>query len=488
LLFDFDVRLLQRLALKHVQIANQHKEETPVMLIRSRREFLKDTLRSVTALGAAGSMAKFGEMNALAAGSSNYQALVCIFLLGGNDGHNTVIPITTAQQNYSLYQQNRGGLAIAQNTLLPIANGGDTYGLHPSLVEMQGLYNQGNAAVLANVGMMVQPMTRSAYLNNHNSALVPSALFSHSDQSAQWQTGIPAGNGSSGWGGRITDLVQPQNSAAIFPAVTATTGCELFCTGATTSPAAVPPPYNGSPLPTGMATLASLGPNTASGLQQLLQFSNGVQLVQSANTIMTNGNNYANTLTKMLAAATPLKTAFPANNPLAAQLHTVANVLSVRGPLGLNRQIFFCALDGFDTHSAQVETQTPLLQQLSQAVLAFYQATQEMGIDSAVTTFTASEFGRTLTPSGSDGSDHAWGNHHFIIGSNVAGGKFYGNFPLLAPGGPNDAGTRGVLLPTTAVDQYGATLAQWFGVAASSLPTAFPNIANFGSNNLGFLA
>jgi uncharacterized protein (DUF1501 family) len=202
---------------------------------------------------------------------------------------------------------------------------------------------------------------------------------------------------------------------------------------------------------------------------------------------LTNGNNYANTLTGLLASAPPLTTVFPANNPLAAQLQTVANVMSVRNQLGLNRQIFFCLLDGFDTHSAQVETQTPLLQQLSQAVLAFYQATQELGIDGSVTTFTASEFGRTLTPSGVDGSDHAWGNHHFIIGSSVAGGRFYGSFPLLAPSGPNDAGTRGVLLPTTAVDQYGATLAQWFGVAPGSLPTVFPNIANFSSSNLGFL-
>ena len=457
------------------------------MFTRSRREFLKDTLRSVTALGAVGSLAKFGEMNALAAGSSNYQALVCIFLLGGNDGHNTVVPITTAQQNYSLYAQGRGGLAIPQGSLLPIANGSDTYGLHPSLVEIQQLYTQGHAAVLANVGMLVQPMTRAAYLSNNNSALIPSALFSHSDQSAQWQTGIPAGTGSSGWGGRITDLVQSQNSAAIFPPVTATSGCELFCTGVNTSPASVPPPYNGSPSPTGMATLSGLSSATTAGMQQLLQFTNGVQLVQSVNTVMTNGNNYANTLTGLLSSATPLKTVFPANNPLAAQLNTVANVMAVRTQLGLNRQVFFCLLDGFDTHSAQVETQTPLLQQLSQAVLAFYQATQELGIDGSVTTFTASEFGRTLTPSGVDGSDHAWGNHHFIIGTGVKGGQFYGNFPLLAPGGINDAGTRGVLLPTTAVDQYGATLAQWFGVAPTSLPTVFPNVANFGSSNLGFL-
>jgi uncharacterized protein (DUF1501 family) len=448
------------------------------MYIRSRREFLKDTIGSVTALAGVGGMAKFGEMNALAAGS-NYQALVCVFLLGGNDGHNTVVPITTAQQNYSLYQQARGGLAIAQGSLLPIANGSDTYGLHPSLMEIQGLYNQGKAAVLANVGMLVQPITRAMYLTN-NGSLVPSALFSHSDQSSQWQTGIPSGNGSSGWGGRITDLMQTQNSSAIFPAVTATTGCQLFCTGVDTFPATVPP--------TGMSTLNVNLTSTGTGaaMQQLLSFDNGVQLVQAANGIMTRGNTYANTLTGLLGGVT-LQTQFPAGNSLAAQLQTVAKVMAVRNQLGLTRQIFFCMLDGFDTHASQVETQTPLLQQLSQAVLAFYQATVELGVDSSVTTFTASEFGRTLTPSGVDGSDHAWGNHHFIIGSGVKGGQFYGNFPLLAPGGADDANTRGVLIPTTAVDQYGSTLAQWFGVAPANLSQVFPNIANFGSSKLGFL-
>jgi len=456
------------------------------MYIRTRREFFKDTLRSVGALGAIGGLSKFGEMNALAAGSG-YQALVCIFLAGGNDGHNTVIPITTSQQNYSLYQQGRGSLALAQSSLLPIMNGSDTYGLHPSLVEIQGLYNQGKAAVLANVGMLVQPITRAAYLSN-NPALVPSALFSHSDQSNQWQTSIPNGIASTGWGGRITDLLQPQNAGAIFPPISTMSSCGLFCTGQQTFPATVPPPPSGSTAASGIATLSGIqnAPARSAGMQQLMTFDNGLQLVQAGNGIMTRGNNYANTLTALLANVS-LKTQFPAGNPLAAQLRTVANVMSVRSQLGLTRQIFFCQLGSFDTHSAQLETQQPLLQQLSQAVLAFYQATQELAIDQNVTTFTASEFGRTLTPSGADGTDHAWGSHHFIIGSGVGGGKFYGNFPLLATGSSDDANTRGTLIPTTAVDQYGATLAQWFGVAAGSLPQVFPNIGNFPTNKLGFL-
>ena len=454
------------------------------MTIRSRRGFLRDTVRSITAVGAAGALGKFAEMNALAAGS-NYQALVCVFLLGGNDGHNTVIPVTTAQQNYSQYAQYRGGLTIPQSSLLPIANGADGYGLHPSLPQIQSLYNLGKVAVLANVGMLVTPLSKSQYLTN-NSAIIPSALFSHSDQSSQWQTAIPSGTGNTGWGGRINDLMQTQNGAAIFPAISSIASCGLFCTGAQTFPASVPPPSDGSSAATAMATLAGLAGSRGTGMQQLWTFDNGVQLVQAANGVMTRGNNYANTLTNLLTTNT-LTTPFPSGNPLAMQLRTVANVMSVRGQLGINRQIFFCLLDGFDTHSAQMETQGPLLQQLSQALAAFYQATVELGIDQNVTTFTASEFGRSLTPSGADGSDHAWGNHHFIMGSGVQGGKFYGNFPLLAPGASDDATGRGVLIPTTAVDQYGATLAQWFGVASGNLSTVFPNIGNFGTTNLGFL-
>src|SRR5277367_6442040 len=210
------------------------------MLIRSRRDFIRDTLKSVTALGAMGALSKFGEMNALAAGSG-YQALVCIFLNGGNDGHNTVIPLTTAQQNYSLYATNRGPLALAQGSLLPVAAGNDTYGLHPSLVEIQSLYNAKKAAILANVGMLVAPTNRTSYLAANGGAAVPAALFSHSDQASQWQTSVPNGLGGTGWGGRMADSLQTVNSGAQFPPVTSIQGCGLFCTGNSTLPATVPP-------------------------------------------------------------------------------------------------------------------------------------------------------------------------------------------------------------------------------------------------------
>lgn len=438
-------------------------------------------------------MSRFGLMNAFAqTGGSAYQALVCIFLDGGNDGHNTVVPVTTEQQNYSVYAQARGGLTIPQSSLLAIPNGGDTYGLHPSLPEIQALYLQKNAAILANVGMLVAPFASKAAYQAAPAASLPQQLFSHSDQTGQWQTAIPTGLGSSGWGGRIADVLltqsPAQNAGAKFPAVSSISGCGQFCTGQNTLPATVPPPYAAGQA-TSIAALGGLTPgsNTAAGMQQLLTFDNGLLLVQAGNNTVTAGSNYANTLIGLLPS-NRIKTSFPANNPLASQLLAVANVMSVQSQLGLTRQIFFCSLGSFDTHSQQVETQTPLLQQLSQAVSAFYTCiSQELGIANNVVTFTASEFGRTLSPSGSDGSDHAWGNHHFIIGGGVAGGKIYGSFPSLALGGPNDANTRGTLIPTSGVDQYGATMAQWFGVSQTNLPAVFPNIGNYSTSNLGFL-
>jgi uncharacterized protein (DUF1501 family) len=457
------------------------------MLIRTRRSFLRETLKSATALGAMGALAKFGEVNALATGASNYQALVCIYLGGGNDANNTVVPLTTAQQNYSLYSTNRGPLALAQNSLLPIQVGSDVYGLHPSMPEIQKLFNNTKkCAILANVGMLVQPTNRTSYLAANGNNSVPAFLFSHSDQSTQWQTVLPVGVPSTGWGGRVADsMAASANAGAAFPPVTSIAGCGLFCNGAQTLPITVPP--------TGPVQLnGSLVSSQTQAVQQLLTFDNGLKLVQQGNGIVTRGSNFANTLAAQLGSVT-INTPFPngpdGDNPLSDQLLMVAKLIALRGTLGLSRQIFFVTLGGFDTHGQQLETQVVLLQQLSQAVNAFYSATIELGVDSQVTTFTTSEFSRTVSPNGNDGTDHAWGSHHFIIGSGVQGGKMYGQFPSLAFGSPNDTNERGTLIPTTAVDQYAATLATWFGVPSTSLGSIFPNSANFQAQglNLGFL-
>ena len=238
------------------------------MLIKTRRDFMKAALTSVGALGA---LAKFGEMNALAGAGSPYQALVCIFLAGGNDGHNMVIPIATAQQNYGDYARARQTLAIQQAALQTINNGADTYGLHPLMPEMATLYQAGNAAIVANVGMLVQPTTKQIF-QAQNLAQLPAQLFSHSDQTNQWQAAIPSGNTSTGWGGRVEDsLLTQYNSAAKFTPVTSTSGCGLFCTGQQTFAATVP--VGGASLLQGATTASRLA-----AVQQLMTFDNGLKL------------------------------------------------------------------------------------------------------------------------------------------------------------------------------------------------------------------
>jgi uncharacterized protein (DUF1501 family) len=318
-------------------------------------------------------------------------------------------------------------------------------------------------------------------------------LFSHSDQANQWQAAIPSGTVSTGWGGRVEDTLFGQyNSAENFTSITATSGCSLFCTGAQTFAETVP--VGGASLLQGAVTPARLA-----AVQQLMQFDNGLKLVNAANSNFNRGVGFSTTLTNALQGVV-LNTVFP-KTQIGQQLQTVAEIMKIRAALGIGRQVFFCQLGGFDTHGAQSDIanndltvgQDPLLQQLSQAVGAFYTATQEVGTDASTITFTASEFGRTLQPNGSVGTDHAWGSHHFVIGTGAAkggsllGGKFWGTFPSLVLGGPDDANTRGTIVPTMSVDQYAATMAQWFGVSAANLPSIFPNVVNFPTSNIGFL-
>jgi uncharacterized protein (DUF1501 family) len=454
--------------------------------MKTRRDFLRIGVKTLTAVGAVGAIGKFSTINAWAA-PGPYQALMCVYLSGGNDSHNMVVPITTAQQNYATYAASRLGLAIAQGSLLPIsAKSGDSYGLHPNMPEIQALYTAGHAAIVANVGMLVIPLANKSAYNQYpaGSPNLPVNLFSHSDQTSQWQTAQPNGLGSTGWGGRLADIVQSAyNSSGQYPPVVNDGGCGPFCTGAQTLPGVVPSQ--------GPAGLSGVGSNAArqQGMQQLLTFDNGLQLVQAANSIANRGISQGALLNNLLASAAPLQTVFPNGNPLADQMKMAARIIGVHSQLGLGRQIFFCSLSGFDTHSAQSPTQDPLLQQLSQAINAFYNATVELGVAGAVTTFTASEFGRTVMPNGNAGTDHAWGSHHLVIGGGVVGSDIYGSYPLLSLGNSNplDVTGRGSLIPTTSVDQYAATLAQWFGVAPVNLPSVLPNVNNFPVQNLGFL-
>ncbi len=220
-------------------------------------------------------------------------------------------------------------------------------------------------------------------------------------------------------------------------------------------------------------------------LTSLLTTDNGVSLVQAANNTMANSIADAAALEAALAKTSPLKTQFPATS-LGSQLQQVAQIIQVQSYLGMTRQIFFCSLGGFDTHAGELEAHNNLYPQLSQALAAFYDATQELGMAQNVTTFTESDFSRTFQPTTSDGSDHAWGSHHLVLGGAVKGGQIFGQFPTFELGGPNDADVRGRWIPTTSIDQYGASLCSWFGIPDSALTTVFPNFANFGSQKLAF--
>jgi len=464
----------------------------------TRREFLLQTSACVGyALGAAAFVAgvqRFALINAFAQGS-DYRALVCVFLAGGNDGNNMVIPTSTTEYNlYSAARTTASGLNIAQGSLLPITptSIGTGFGLHPSLADLHSLWGEQKLAVACNVGPLVQPLTRADYLGG---APRPYQLFSHSDQVAQWQTAISDRVGSTGWGGRTAERFAVHSSG--FPTITALSG-GIFSRGVATSPltiAAAPTTLNQVLVLSGFGTTADEVARRTS-MDVLRTIDTGNALVAGAHRT----TQQAVDIGKIFSTDVTLTTAFP-NTTLGNQLLQVAKVIkfnSTSPALGLNRQIFFCQLGGFDTHQNQVNTQGTLLTQLSQAMKAFHAATMELGVEQQVTAFTLSDFGRTLQPAGTGagvvGSDHAWGNHHFIVGGAVQGGDFYGVpgpngtvFPQLQLGGPSDTDTRGRWIPTVSVEQYAATLARWYGVSAADLPLVFPNIGRFSTTNLGFL-
>jgi len=342
------------------------------------------------------------------------------------------------------------------------------------------MFSTKELAVVANVGSLVQPLTRAQY--QAQQAPLPLNLFSHADQQLQWQTSVAQGNSATGWAGRAADYIETQKiNASTFPVFFSVAGNALLGTGASTQPVAVAP---GGTLQLAGFTSSAASQARWNALNSLLTLDSGVSLAQAANETLANSIQDAAALGQALGKGTPLKTQFPATS-LAQQLQQVAQIIQVAGYLGMSRQIFFCSLGGFDTHAGELEAHNTLYPQLSQAVAAFYAATEELGVAQNVTTFTESDFSRTFQPTTGDGSDHAWGSHHLVVGGAVAGGQIYGAFPTFELGGPNDTDTRGRWIPTTAIDQYGATLASWFGIPDTALPAVFPNFANFGSQKIG---
>lgn len=423
-------------------------------------------------------MERFSRRPALAA-AEDYRALVCVFLFGGNDSHNMVVPLASSE--YQSYQKARGVLALARNSLLELAGpDGAGYGLHPRLTDLQRLFSEKKAAIVVNVGMLVRPTSREEY--RQRAVPLPVNLFSHSDQQLQWQCGMPGGSATHGWGGRAADSVAARNADRAFAAVSLS-GNTLYLLGRDTSPALVNPGA-----PTGLTGFNNSPAQQArlEALQEILAIDQGYLLVQVANRTTAEGIRISAQLSSLLTAGPQLKTPFPATS-LGRQMEQIARLIRARDQLGVSRQIFFASLGGWDTHTGQLPTHDALMGQLGQALAALYKATEELGVAAQVTTFTASDFGRTLNPNSNAGSDHGWGSHHLVVGGAVKGGRLYGRFPTVALNGPDDASGRGVWIPTTSLDQYGATLAAWFGVPEEALAEVFPNLPNYNPANLGFM-
>ena len=500
----------------------------------SRRKFLQTSACGLTGAAMVSSLSKFNLVNAMVQEqpdvASDYKALVCIFLSGGSDCNNMIIPF----DDYASYSAARStsGLALLQSQIqntkiTPSNTSGVSYSFHPNLSPeannagvAPGLlkpWTDGKLAVLCNVGSLVQPITRAQYIAGIGH---PYQLFSHSDQVAQQQTSVAKTVGQTGWGGRIADKTNSLNGPIALPMNISLAGTSLFSTGVSSRQLAI------AAAPTSLANLLNLSWNgpvganpftNGSSFRTLLGFDQGTTLVKAS----TDTTSAALTADAALnAAGTPVLTATFPNTPLGNQLKQIANLIKIKSTLGLTngRQIFFCAVGGFDTHTNETGSdptnpggganqsggQGGLLTQISQAMRAFYDEMVAQGLSNNVTTFTLSDFGRTLQPSGSGagtvGSDHAWGSHSFIMGGSVLGGSFYGatrpdgtglpyGFPALQLAGPDDTNSnRGQWIPTTAIDQYAATLANWYGLAVSDRAAVFPNLAMFATPTLPFLS
>jgi uncharacterized protein (DUF1501 family) len=450
----------------------------------SRRNTLKALSAGALASGLSGFTLPFAHAQAA---PSDYKALVCIFLFGGNDGNNMIIPADAA--GYAGYSAIRGvdsGINIAQSELLTFkpSNTSSTYGFHPALSGIHPLFGQGKLAVIANAGPLLAATTKAQYVAGVNR---PDQLFSHSDQQAQWQSGISDQAARTGWGGRLADAVAAMNGGSTFPTLTSVAGSALYTTGNLQSPLAIP--SSGTFGLSGLTGTDAMTRARATALNALMQQGKDHLLVKAAAEQTEQAIALSAKVNPIITATTSSVASLfnTTGNSLSAQLLQVAKLIEARASIGLSRQIFFVSLGGFDTHNNQINTQQTLLTQVGNAMKSFFDATVSLGVANNVTSFTLSDFGRTFKPAAGGGSDHAWGNHHMVMGGAVKGGTMYGTFPEHRLGGPDDVSTEGRWLPTTSVDQYAATLASWFGVPAAQLATVAPNIGAFSSKNLGFV-
>lgn len=448
----------------------------------TRRDFLQCAL--ATAAGACSRPAALGllagaQAAAVEAAPKDYRALVCIFLAGGNDGFNVLVPTDDAR--YQIYKDARSNLALPKEQLLGLAASTPdlSYAVHDQADGLQSMYNNGRLAFVANMGTLLQPTTKRDYESGTN---LPPQLFSHNDQSDQMMSSQLDALQRIGWGGRIADLMSNLNGAKALPLGISVAGNNLFQVGNTAVP------YYLGPWGVDRFSITSGGeqhPRTRAFKKMLgLALTEGRLLERELAKSVQGTMNLSETLIDALENSSIGSGIWPGSY-LAQQLQMVAKMISVRETFGMSRQVFYVVHGGYDTHDSQMENHGNLIAELSEAIEAFHAALDELGVGNAVTSFTLSEFGRTLTSNG-DGTDHSWGNVQLVAGGSVAGGNVYGAFPNQTLDGPDDAG-YGRLIPTVSVEQYGATLAAWFGAGGDELQTLFPHLNRFPTADLGFM-
>ena len=429
-------------------------------------------------------------MNSSVQDESNYKAMVCLFFSGGMDSFNVLIPRGTPE--YAEYATTRSNLAIAQNELLdinPIVSDGKAYGIHPNMPEVKTLFEQGRLSFISNIGSLVTPTTKAGY--EDGSTPLPLGLYSHADLIKHWQTGIPSIRTSVGWGGKLADMMSDANSNVNIPMNLALSGSNVFQTG-NESVEFTLNIYSDS----GVSGIPyyhedwGINPMAKMAIDNMLEADYTDAFQKTYIDVAKSARDGSEELSQALAAVPGFSTTFDQTSDLSKAFQLVAKVIAARESLGMTRQIFFIDYGGWDHHDNLIPELENMLPDVSNALGEFNAVLEELDMLENVTTFSASEFGRTLTSNG-NGSDHAWGGNAFVMGGSVIGKHLFGSFPSLELNNPLEVG-GGVMIPTTSTDEYFAELALWFGVPSTELVTLFPNLGNFydvnsGSAPIGFL-
>jgi len=452
----------------------------------SRRNFLKNmATASVLGSGAAAMSGKLGLMGSALAASSDYagltdyKALVCVFLYGGSDSFNLFVP--TEQGRYNNYAQSRGSLALSRESLLmPATDSG--VGFNPAMTNIRASYDAGKLAVISNVGNLIAPVTKSEYLARSN--LIPSNLFAHNHQQEQWLKGLsssPTSLVSSGWGGRMADLLRTANTNSALPPTFSMSGSNYWLPGNVSTPININ-------VNSGVETIQFMNrqrgrasETRAELLSQILSLPQSGALQEQAAMAIGRGISSADEILAALGSTDTIQAPYNPSSRLAKQLRMVARLIAAQETLGMKRQIFFVGLGGWDTHDNQAGRLQGLVGDLDRSLGDFYAALEELDKENSVTAFTASDFGRTLTVNG-DGSDHGWGGHYLAMGGAVNGQQIFGEQPTYETGGDDDIGNKGRIIPSLSINQFGATLGSWMGLTDSDLYEVFPDLANFDNN------